>query len=239
MINSIPEDMLHLRGRVGHKVMVNLIMASTDHTGNKFVPGLVAMIKTIGGVPFKISETQVRGRAQVGYNALTGRHWRILLQRLPQLIRSSSAVFAESHKEPLASLIQNLASLLSFAGKCNKSDAEEVAKSARLCTKQFLDLSNLGLRGFSNTNVTPYIHWLNIHVPYSISLFGGLDKLSGELLERQNDEVKKSHGRRTHCKDPKQTLKVEKRRERQLMDKQLEDKTRKTRNRKEGPIHPW
>ena len=234
----VPPDMLHLRLRVGEKLTTNCIHASADHTKNKLVPGFVELVRSTG-VPFKVSETMIHGRNQTVFNSLTGRHWRIMLPKLPQLIRNSQDIFAEAHKEPLAMLLEGFVHILSFAGKCSKTDAEALAAETNNWMTAFLDLGKQGLRGFSSRDVTPYLHWMHIHIPFSVSRFGGLDKLSGELLEAQNDEIKKTHLRRTHCKDARLTLRMEKRREFQAMEEELEAMNRPKRRRKEGPIHPW
>ena len=103
----------------------------------------------------------------------------------------------------------------------------------------FLRQGEMGLEHFKRKDVTPYVHWLNVHVPFALSLFGGLDKLSGEWVENQNDQIKRTFLARTHHKNPKQTLLIEKRREKQLMMKQIEDLGKPQRTRKEGPQHPW
>ena len=69
--------------------------------------------------------------------------------------------------------------------------------------------------------------------------FGPLNKLNGELLEGANDEVKKNHQRRSHCKDPKQTLQMEKRRELQVMNAEVDKLARAPRKVKAGPKHQW
>ena len=238
IINSVPEDILHLRVRVGEKLMTNCVSASADHTKNKLVPGLQSLIRS-AGVPFKVSETLVHGTNRVVFNTLTGRHWRMLLPQLPSLIRTSTDVFADSHKEPIANLVEQFVSILTLAANCPKSEAEKLAGETSAFLNAFLDLGRLGLKGFSSNDVTPYVHWMHAHLPYTVSLFGGISKFSGELLEAQNDEIKKTHARRSHCKDPKLTLLMEKRRELQLMEHEIEEKNKIQRRRKEGPQHPW
>ena len=234
----MPEDVLHLRARIGEKLVNNLSLNAADHQANKLAPRFQDLIRS-AGVPFKISEAIVHGKNQIVFSSLTGGHWRRLLPQLPTLIRNSSDVFPEPTKEPLAEVIEMFVDCLAFAGKCNKEDAEDLAAKTNAFLTAFLNLEEKGLKGFGKGNITPYLHWLHCHVPFSVSLFGGLDKLSGELLEAQNDEIKKTHSRRTHCKDVRMTLQMEKRREAQQMAEELERKEKTPRLRKQGPLHPW
>ena len=238
LIHAVPPDILHLRSRVGEKVTGNFLGASAKHTNNKLAPEFQALIRS-AGVPFRISETLVHGKSKVVFSSMTGVHWRRLLPKLPDLIRSSTDVFDAAHKEPFAKLIEGFVQILAIAGKGNKTDADRLACLTNSWVTDFLDLGKKGLKGFGECDVTPYIHWMHIHVPYSLSLFGGLDKLSGELLESQNDEIKRTHQRRTHYKDPRQTLMVEKRRELQEMKKAVGALNKPPRKRKPGPLHPW
>ena len=106
--------------------------------------------------------------------------------------------------------------------------------------KLFLSLGEKGYKGFGKEDVTPYFHWFHVHLPYAVSLWGGIDKLNGQFLEKQNDHIKLTHQMRTHFKDEKMTLMFEKRRELQLMRAEIERQNSvKTRVRREGPKHPW
>lgn len=101
-------------------------------------------------------------------------------------------------------------------------------------------MQSFQLKGFYPKDITPYLHWFHVHLPYSVKQFGGLDKLSGELLEAQNDQIKKTHLRRTHHKDPKMTLRMEKRRELQEMAFEVDAlQHAKPRKRKLGNQHPY
>ena len=177
--------------------MSNLVSASADHTQDKLVPELVEVVRSCG-VPFKVSETNIYGQSQVSPSHLTGRHWRKLLPQLPEKIRQTTNVFSESTKEPLAKLVEDFVEILAIAGKGKRSDAENLAVKTSSWLAAFLDLGKAGLRGFSAKDCTPYIHWMHAHLPHSLSQFGGLDKLSGELLEAQNNEIKMTHLRRTY-----------------------------------------
>ena len=149
------------------------------------------------GIPFKITETSIHGRSQVTFNSLNGRHWRKLLPQLPGKIRECN-IFAEEQKEPLAKFVEDFVEILSIAGKGTRDDSELLAMKTSSWFSDFLELGNKGLRGFSGKDITPYIHWVHVHLPYSLSQFGGLDKLSGEMLEANNNEVKQTHLRRSH-----------------------------------------
>ena len=230
--------MLHLRGRVGKKLLTNCVKISGDFTNNKLAPEFQELVKSLR-VPFKISESNVHGRNEIGFNNLTGRHWRVILAKLPKLIRESTNCFPESCKNKIAQLIEDLHSILATAGKCESDEARNLAASTSKWLKDFLELGKSGFSGFGNADISPYIHWLHVHVPYSVHLHGGLDKLSGELLESQNNEIKLTYARRTNFKDPKMTLKMEKRREQHLMEEEEEKKQQLPRKRKQLAQHPW
>ena len=194
--DSVPPDILHARPRVGEKITNNLIAASSDHTNDAVASEFADLVRSCG-VPFKITETAVHGQSHVTFSSLNGRHWRQLLPQLPQKIRESN-IFAPDKTEPLAKLVEDFVDILAIAGKGTRQDAERLATKTSSWLRDFLDLGKKGLRGFSEKDVTPYIHWVHAHLPYSLSRFGGLDKLSGELLEAQNNEIKQTHLRRTY-----------------------------------------
>ena len=130
-------------------------------------------------------------------------------------------------------MLQQNNTSLSFASECPHEDAAALASKTHDWMNTFLKLGAMGLLHFQAKDVTPYCHWLNVHVPFAVSLYGGLSKLSGELLERQNDQIKKTFLRHTHHRDTNQTLLVEKRWEVQAMMKEIEDTSNK-----EGRMSP-
>ena len=239
LIQVVPPDTLHMQNRGGDKLMRGFITASGNLTKEPLAPKLVELIRSTG-VRFKTFHHTVHNQQQVGYTSLTGRSWRILLKNLGPAIMQSNGVFPDKDKEHFAELVAEFHRIIEFAGKCEKSDADQLAQDTNNWVKMFLSLGEKGYKGFGKDDVTPYIHWLHVHVPYSTFLWGGLDKFNGELLEKQNDHIKLTHQRRTHCKDDKMTLLAEKRRELQLMKAEIErHNTKKTRIRREGPLHPW
>ena len=238
IINAVPPDLLHLRTRIAEKLFRGLIAAAGGHEKNKFAPRFQELVRS-AGVPFKIAETLVHGKPQIGFTPFTGRRWKQVLPKLPGLIRHSDDVFDHSHKELLATLLEQFDGCLSLASGCTHEDAASLASKTHEWMNTFLKLGAMGLTHFQPKDVTPYCHWLNVHVPFAVSLFGGLSKLSGELLERQNDHIKQTFLRRTHHRDPKQTLQVEKRRELQLMMKEIDDAKKPRRVKKDGCLHPW
>ena len=195
-MDSVPPDILHLRPRVGEKLVNNLVSASADFTQDATATEFAEDVRSCG-VPFKLTETSFNGQNQVTISNLNGRHWRQLLPKLPEKIRDSN-VFSPENKEPLAKLIEDFVEILAIAGKRTRDDAERLALKTSSWLTSFLDLGKAGLRGFSARDVTPYMHWMHAHLPYSLSKFGGLDKLSGEMLEAKNKDVKQTHLRRTY-----------------------------------------
>ena len=123
-----------------------------------------------------------------------------------------------------AQLYEDFDAALSFAGTCNPEDADEVARRTRAWVKLFLEL---GLQ------MAPYVHDFHLHLPMSVKLFGGQDRLSGELVEKKNDSLKRTHLQKTNRKDPQMTLRTQLRIEWHERAKQLkefeEGKKRKSR----------
>ena len=193
----------------------------------------------MSGVPFKIYESLVRGKVQIGFTSFNGRRWRQLLHCLPKLIRESDDVFPAHLKEPLARLMELFNKSLSLASTGQRSDAEALAAKTREWMQAFLQLGALGVKGFGEKGITPYCHILHVHVPFAVHLHGSLSKLSGEMLEKQNHELRQTFLRRTIHRDPEQTMQMEKRRELQLMIAEVESQEKPKRTRREGPQHPW
>ena len=92
--------------------------------------------------------------------------------------------------------------------------------------KAFLACGRAGLRGFSQQNFTPYSHKILTHAGHMVTLVGGLERFSGEQLEKLNDEMKKGHLRRSNCQNIDISLMVQKRREIALMHFDLKKKSR-------------
>ena len=67
----------------------------------------------------------------------------------------------------------------------------------------------------------------------------GLSKLSGELVENQNDQIKRTFLRRTSHTVVSQTLQMELRRQLQTMLKQLDELQKPLCAKKDGCLHPW
>ena len=162
---------------------------------------------------------------------MTGVKWRRVLACISPLIRSSTNVFPEEVKDRLASLFEEFNSLLSFVANCQRKDAEAVAQRANLWVRSYIEM---GCR------VTPYVHLFVTHLPYSVKLFGGMSRLSGELVEAANDSIKKTHLRKTDHRSPRLTLQTQLRIELQDAQAKLEAHLNPTtRKRKPAAQHPW
>ena len=171
---------------------------------------------------------------KVEHSSLTGVMWRKLLGRIGPAIRSSTGVFPEAMKDRLASLYEGFKDLLDFAGSCTSEDAEEVGRRANCWVQSYLAMGYHGFR------MTPYIHLIATHLAYSVKLFGGIDKLSGELVEANNDSVKKTHMRKTDHRSPKLTLQTQLRIELQDAETKLEaHRNPVVRKRKQTEQDPW
>lgn len=57
-----------------------------------------------------------------------------------------------------------------------------------------------------------------MHAAGTAAEFGGLGKFSGEALEKKNDEVKQTLLRQTNHRDVMECIKIEKRREKSVME---------------------
>ena len=88
--------------------------------------------------------------------------------------------------------------------------------------------------------VTPYAHLFHLYLPMSIELYGGIDRFSGELVEACNDDIKRTHLRRTNRKNPCLTLQTQLRIELQARKAEIRKLiTPDTRKRKARLLHPW
>ena len=218
-----------MRMRVGEKLVKNGIHVSAQHTGDTLALAFQDVIRGCG-VPFKIYETSIHGKNQVAFSSLTGRNWRKLLIAVGPAIKTSSGVFPEAIRDKLASLFINFNATLQFAGKCERTDADQVAAQTNAFITDYVAM------GFS---ITPYLHIYHLHLPKSIALHGGQDRFSGELLEAQNDAIKKTHLRRTDRKHPKLTLQTQLRIELQERKCELDALAAKSRKRTQRQQHPW
>ena len=164
-----------------------------------------------------------------------------MFQRLGPAIRESEGVFPPAHKDALADIFQSFGEILTTAGKCAKTDAPEVARRTNQWMGSYLELGERGLKGFGKDQITPYLHIWHCHMPWSISLFGGLDKLSGEPVEKLNDSIKLTHLRRTNHRDEELTMKTQQRIELQQMLAEARNcqQSSAPRKKRHGAQHPW
>ena len=154
-----------------------------------------------------------------------------MLKSIGPEIRASTGVFSEDTKGKIAFLFEDFNYVLNLAGKCEKEAFQEVAWRAREWSKSYATM------GFK---VTPYVHFFGIHLPMCVRLHGGLDRLSGELVELANDNVKRTHHRRTNQRDPHLTLQTQLRIELQERNRELKvAQEGETRKRRAGQQHPW
>ena len=230
LISAVPIDTLHMRMRIGGKLMMQSASLSVSFTRDKLASGLQAIVRKTS-VPFRFYEANVRGKTQLKHNNLTGSQWKRMLQSLGAEIRASRGVFSEEIKETLASLWEEFNAVLTLAGKCEKEAFEEIAWRAREWSKLYASI------GF---NVTPYVHFFGIHLAMCVRIHGGLDRLSGELVELANDSIKRTHHRRTNQRDPHLTLQTQLRVELQGRNRQLKQAQEgESQKRKARQQHPW
>ena len=137
------------------------------------------------------------------------------------VILASNDVFAPAAKTLLGNFWNSTALVIEYAAHCPANEADKLASMCRAWGLEFKSLGDAGLRGFSAENFTPYSHILSAHVPYVVKLRGGLEKFSGESLEKKNDDVKKTFMRVTNNYDLIGTMKTEKRREIALRNQEV------------------
>ena len=230
LITSIPQDVLHMRMRLAERLTKEAITKSAKFTGDKLAKGFQTLARNTH-VPFSTYEAPVHGKIEVKHSSMTGRNWRRFLCKIGQEIRGSSGVFSDDDRAKFAFLFEELHSVLTFAGKCQRSDAAEVASRTRRWIAAFVAM---GIK------ITPYAHLFHLHLPMSVQLYGGIDRFSGELVEACNDDIKRTHLRRTDRKNPCLTLQTQLRIE--LQERKAEIRKLSipdTRKRKAGQQHPW
>ena len=203
------------------------LLLKTLHQRFHIFLGFEALVRSTG-IRFSTWEN---ANGEVEYSSMTGVKWRKVLNSIGPLIRSSSNVFPEEIKEPLASLFDEFNNFLHFVANCGREDAELVAQKANKWVCSYI---SMGCR------VTPYVHLFVTHLPFSVKLFGGMSRLSGELVEAANDSIKKTHLRKTDHRSPKLTLLTQLRIELQDAQARLEAHQNPTsRKRKPTAQHPW
>ena len=230
LIANLTPDVLHMRMRVPERISKEGVKRSAEFTGQKLAPAFETLVRSTQ-VPFKIYEATIHGKSQRTFSALTGRNWRIMLSRIGEAIRTSTGVFSEEDRLAFAFLYEEFHATLEFAGKCSRDDAEEVARRAREWTEAYV---KMGLQP------TPYIHIFCVHLPMSVKLHGSQDRFSGELLELNNDAIKRTHHRRTDRKNPQLTLLTQLRIELQARNAEVRSLSEENqRCRKLRQQHPW
>ena len=230
LIFGIPPDVLHAGMRVPERVMKHLVEASREHTGDKYAVGLQDLVRGIK-IPFKIYEASVRGQVQICFSSLTGRNWKLLLQRIGPALKLSTDILPTLVRDKFASLFQGLHELLSFAAHCTTEDAPEVSRMSINWVQEYVKM------GFT---VTPYIHILGVHLAFSVSVYGGLAKMSGEWVENANDSLKRTHLKRTDRRHPRQTLRTQLRIEYHEAQARLDAKNAKIERKRKATVqHPW
>ena len=230
LIFGIPPDVLHAGMRVPERVMTYLVEASGDFTGDVYAPGLQELVRGLK-IPFKIYQASIRGQVRRCFSSLTGRNWKLLLQRIGPALKLSTGILPTLERDKFASLFQGLHELLSFAAHCTTADAPEVSRMSINWVQEYV---KMGFR------VTPYIHIISFHLAFSVSVFGGLAKMSGEWVENANDSLKRTHLKRTDRRHPRQTLRTQLRIEYHEAQARLEAKNEKIERKRKATVqHPW
>ena len=83
---------------------------------------------------------------------MTGKNWKRFISKIGREIRSSSGVFSDDDREKFAFLFEELHSILTYAGKCQRSDAGAVAMRTRKWITIYREISlppHLNFFGFA------------------------------------------------------------------------------------------
>ena len=157
----------------------------------------------------------------MGFTSLKGGPADKALDRVGDAILASDDVFDPAAKTLIGNFWNSTALVIKYAGHCPANDSDRLASMCRNWGLEFKSLGDAGLRGFGQENFTPYSHVLSAHVPFLVKLRGGLEKFSGESLEKKNDDVKKTFMRITNNYDLIGAMRTEKRREISLRNQEV------------------
>ena len=209
--------------------MKEFLKASALHTGDPTAAEFQNLVRNLN-VPFNAYQSKVSpGTLEV--SSMSAGQWTKCLSTVGPAIRSSTGLFDESKKSIIASLFEEYSAIRTFVGKCKPTDAEEVARRTRNWGLQY---ASLGLK------FTPYLHTFTVHFAKSVEVFGGLDKLSGEWVEKRNANIKHTFHHKTNHQNCKKTLLAELRIEHQEAEEQYKKFClEKTKKRKASVLHPW
>ena len=213
LIEGVCQDTMHMGHRMAERLTNKTASVSSAFTGEKLSDSFQLLARTTGA-PFSIYKKSKNGKTQIKFSPMTAGKWRLLVHRIGPKIRESQGVLPEDVKAKFAELYERFDAILAFAGTCEPEDAEELARETRSWTKLFLDL---GLE------MAPYVHDFQVHLPMSVKLFGGQDKLNGQLVEKKNGGIKKTHLQKTNRKNPQMTLTTQLRIEHHELEKEAKE----------------
>ncbi|XP_071106486.1 uncharacterized protein [Haliotis cracherodii] len=197
-------DELHLLLRITDLLEKNLIdevktrdeeERTTSREKPTHMDKLVEAIKSCG-VSFSFWEEKETRKLK--WTSLTGQEKRKLLAKLPYKLKGKLKPNTEEKVLSLWSLLYDIHSKITSPGDV---DAEEVFHLSRRWVQTFLSLDK-HLPGYSEKNITPYVHCMVYHVPFMIRKFGTLRSFSCQAFEKRNDVIKKIHQRKSNKWDP-------------------------------------
>ncbi|XP_071107750.1 uncharacterized protein [Haliotis cracherodii] len=196
-------DELHLLLRITDVLEKNLINDAMTRDKEraavkenpKHMGELVKAIKSCG-VPFSYWEEKETKKLK--WTSLNGLEKRKLLSKLPQALKGK---LQSNTEEKVLSLWKLLDDIYSTITASEPMRAEEVFKLSQTWVETFLSLGP-HLSGYTEKNVTPYVHCMVYHVPFMLRKFGTLRKFSCQAFEKHNDVVKKIHQRKSNKWDP-------------------------------------
>lgn len=214
-VNVIPDE-LHLFMRIFDVLIRNLIDDVIDKDDKAKVRKeqggyLDSLVKSIRDCGVTFSVWSSKGRGDLDWTSLTGNEMKRVTKKLPDKLMF--VIHNDTHDDTVK-LWNIFWKLYSFvcSDEVERRTAEQIFSESKSFIDTFLKLGLTERKGYSCTNVTPYMHCLVYHVPYFIFHFGSLRKFSGQPTEKINDNIKAVYHLKTNHHDcAVDAIKVQKR----------------------------
>jgi hypothetical protein len=126
------------------------------------------------------------------WTSMSGNDKMKVLQRLPDML---NGILSPDTETTVIQIWKTFYDIYDVANH-GKETGKDIFLRAKTWLELFLSL-NGELKGYQTYNVTPYMHCLVYHVPAMVDLYGPLARLSGQGIEKLNDDIKSIHQRKT------------------------------------------
>ncbi|XP_067672134.1 uncharacterized protein [Haliotis asinina] len=196
-------DELHLLLRITDLLERNLIdevktRDEEERTSKGKPTHMDQLVKSIKACGVSFSFWEDKETRKLKWTSLNGQEKRKLLAKLPQTLKGK---LKPNTEERVLTLWSSLFEIHNKITSSESVDAGEVFELSRNWVKTFLSLDK-HLSGYSESNITPYVHCMVYHVPFMIRKFGSLRSFSCQAFEKRNDVIKKIHQRKSNKWDP-------------------------------------